>query len=227
VSLRLTPRFRNWAEMWIGYGLILVVIWTPGEWQRVLYWVAFAWIAITAWLRRREWQPIGLGVQGLVPSLWIVPAAIAIFFASIGIARHLHTLHRLYGPLPVIAHILAYALWALMQQFILQVYVLVRMLRLGVSRLAAISLAAVLFAAAHIPNPVLMPVTLICGLITSLLYLRYRNLYAIALAHGILGMALAVCVPNDVHHHMRVGLGYIEYHQHQRLKRSETVIIPR
>jgi hypothetical protein len=26
---------------------------------------------------------------------------------------------------------------------------------------------------------------------------------------------------------MRVGLGYIEYHQHQHLKRSETVIIPR
>lgn len=203
------------------------MIWTPNPWQRVFYWIAVAFIAVTAWLRRRETSPNGFGLAGLLPSLWIVPVAIAALFASIGVAARLHTLHPLYGPLPVIAHILAYAVWALMQQFILQVYVLLRLLRLGMRRWPAIAFAAVLFATAHIPNPVLAPITLLWAAAASLLYLRYRNLYTLALAHGILGMGLAVCVPNSVHHHMRVGLGYVQYQTHTHWTRRETLIIPR
>jgi membrane protease YdiL (CAAX protease family) len=227
VRLPSSARTLDWAELWIGYGLILVVVWTPNPWQRVLYWTAVAFIAVTAWLRRRETGPNGLGLRGLVPSLWIVAVAAAALFAAIAVARHLQTLHRLYGPLPVVAHILAYSVWALMQQFILQVYVLLRLLRLGLRRMPAIALSSVLFAIAHIPNPVLVPMTLVWGAATSLLYLRYRNLYALALAHGILGMGLAVCVPNSIHHHMRVGLGYLEYHPHQPMTRRETLIFPR
>jgi hypothetical protein len=29
-------------------------------------------------------------------------------------------------------------------------------------------------------------------------------------------MTLAVTVPNHINHHMRVGLGYLEYHAHHR-----------
>lgn len=223
----ISSRTRDWAELWIGYGLILAVVWTPNPWQRVLYWTAVAWIAVTAWLRRRETGPNGFGLKGLLPSLWIVVVAVAALFAAIAVASRLHTLHPLYGPLPVVAHILAYAVWALVQQFILQVYVLLRLLRLGLRRVPAVALAAVLFAIAHIPNPVLVPMTLLWGAATSLFYLRYRNLYALALAHGILGMGLAVCIPNSVHHHMRVGLGYVQYRTHIHWTRRETIIIPR
>ena len=37
---------------------------------------------------------------------------------------------------------------------------------------------------------------------------------ALGIAHGILGLSLALTVPNSLHHHMRVGLGYLRYHQH-------------
>ena len=214
--MRLSPRVRDIAELCIGYGLILVVIWTPNPAQRILYWTAFAWIATTAILRRKETAPNGLGLKGLLASLWIVAAAIIIYLAGIALAKHLHTLHPLYGPLPVITHVWGYALWALMQQFILQIYVLLRLLRLGMNRTPAIALAAILFAIAHIPNPVLVALTLVWGAVSCLLFLRYRNLYALALAHGILGMCLAITVPNHIHHHMRVGLGYIEYRAHHR-----------
>ena len=213
-SVRLSPRTRDLAELAIGYGLILATIWTPNPTQRILYWTAFAWIATTAFLRRKETAPNGLGLRGLLPSLWIAALATAIFLAAIALAEHLHTLHPLYGPLPVVVHIAGYALWALMQQFILQVYVLLRLLRLGMKRNSAVALAAALFAIAHIPNPVLVALTLAWGAISCLLFLRYRNLYALALAHGILGMCLAVTVPNPINHHMRVGLGYLEYHRH-------------
>lgn len=214
--MRLSPRLRDVAELLIGYGLILAVIWTPGTTQRVLYWSAFLWIAVTVFLRRDQTRPIGLGLKGLRSSLWIAAAAIALFVGGIEIAAQLHSLHHLYGPLPVAAHILEYAVWALLQQLILQVFVLLRLLRLGLRRAPAIALSAVLFASAHIPNPVLVPATLAWAAISCWLYLRYRNLYPLALAHGILGMCLAVTIPNSINHHMRVGLGYLHYPDNHR-----------
>jgi hypothetical protein len=214
--VRLSTRTFDIGELAIGYGLILVVIWTPNPAQRILYWTAFAWIAITAILRRKETAPNGLGFRGLLPSLWIVAAALLIALSALLLARHLHTLHRLYGPLPVVSHVWGYALWALMQQFILQIYVLLRLLRLGMKRTPAIALAAVLFALAHVPNPVLVALTLVWGAVSCRLFLRYRNLYPLAVAHGILGMTLAVTVPNPINHHMRVGLGYLEYRANHR-----------
>ncbi|HUB18900.1 MAG TPA: CPBP family intramembrane glutamic endopeptidase [Acidobacteriaceae bacterium] len=201
-------------ELAVGYGLILIVIWTPNPAQRILYWTAFAWIAITAILRRKQIDSHGLGLRGLLPSLWIVAVAAVLCLAAIALAGHLHTLHRLYGPLPILTHLWGYALWALMQQFILQIYVLTRFLRLGLRPPAAIALSAILFALAHIPNPVLLVVTPLWGAISCWLFLRYRNLYPLALAHGILGMTLAVTIPNSINRHMRVGLGYVEYPTH-------------
>jgi membrane protease YdiL (CAAX protease family) len=209
--VRPSPRTFDRFELIIGYGLILATLWTPNPAQRVLYWVAFAWIAATAILRREELETHGLGFRGLLPSLWIVLTSVVIFFAGVAVAKHLGTPHRLYGPRPAIPHVWGYALWALMQQFMLQIYVLSRLLRLGMRRGPAIALSAVLFALAHVPNPVLMVLTLVWGAVSCALFLRYRNLYTLALAHGILGMCLAITVPNPILHHMRVGLGYLPY----------------
>lgn len=204
-----SSRAREIAELTAGYGLILAVIWTPNPAQRVLYWTAFGFIAATTILRGKRSETHGLDLRGLLPSLWIVAAAGVVSAGAILVARRLGTLHRLYGPLPFPAHVLEYALWALMQQFILQIYVLLRLLRLGLTRPLAVAVAAILFAIAHIPNPVLVLLTLIWGVVSCLLFLRYRNLYTLALAHGILGMCLAVTVPDALLHHMRVGIGYL------------------
>jgi len=212
--VRLSARTLDLGELCIGYGLILATVWTANPAQRFLYWAAFAWIAITAILRRKQVETHGLGWRGLIPSLWVVGAAVVTAVAGIALARHLHTLHRLYGPLPVLTHVWGYALWALMQQFILQIYVLTRLLRLGVRRMPAVALSTLLFAIAHIPNPLLVVLTVFWGAISCVLFLRYRNLYTLALAHGILGMTLAVTIPNPIARHMRVGLGYIEYGRH-------------
>jgi membrane protease YdiL (CAAX protease family) len=70
----------------------------------------------------------------------------------------------------------------------------------------------VLFASAHIPNPVLVVATLAVGICFTQLFRRYRNIWGLGIAHGLLGLALTLSVPNDVHHHMRVGIGYLRYH---------------
>jgi membrane protease YdiL (CAAX protease family) len=102
------------------------------------------------------------------------------------------------------------------QQFLLQCFFLSRLLRLLPKAGFAAAVAAIIFAAAHLPNPILAPITLIWGLAACLLFLRYRNLYSLALAHAILGITVAIAVPGAVDHNMRVGLGYLTYaHPHK------------
>jgi hypothetical protein len=203
---------RDLLELAVGYGLILATVWTANPTQRVLYWLAFAWIVATTWARHDGWTALGLGRKGLLQSLWIVGAALVLSATAIFIARQTHSLHRLHGRTPILLHGWGYIVWSLMQQFLLQSYFLLRLLRLLPGKIAPIVSAAGIFALAHLPNPILTPITLLWGVVSCILFLRYRNIYALGVAHGILGLCVAVTVPNSLHHHMRVGLGYLRYH---------------
>jgi len=207
-------RARDLFEAILGYGLILSVIWTTNPLQRVLYWIALATILLITLLSREGLKTLGLGTRGLVTSLWIVGLALVLAALAVGLAFRLHTLHRLFGQRPpLIAHVSGYLIWALMQQFLINCYFLARFLRLTSRRWQGIALTALLFSLAHIPNPLLTLLTFVWGVISCLLFLRYRNLYTLGVAHGILGLCLAVTVPDHIHRHMRVGLGYLHYHQ--------------
>ena len=72
--------------------------------------------------------------------------------------------------------------------------------------------AAAMFGLAHVPNPVLVPLTFLGGWLLSELYRRYRSVLALGIAQGMVGLAVAVAVPDHINHHMRVGLGYLLYH---------------
>jgi membrane protease YdiL (CAAX protease family) len=103
-----------------------------------------------------------------------------------------------------------YVLWTLYQQFLLQDYFMPRLNRM-LSSDTAIALAASLFAIAHLPNIPLAIATLVWGAASCELFRRYRSLYVLGLAQGLLGLCFAVCVPDSMLHHMRVGLGYSQY----------------
>src|SRR6202167_5041263 len=104
-----------------------------------------------------------------------------------------------------------YMPWTFYQQFLLQDFFMQCMLRLVSSEAAAITLAGALFAAPHLPNVVLTGATLAEGIVSCALFRRYRNLWALGLAQGLLGLCFAVSVPDALHHHLRVGLGYLRY----------------
>lgn len=203
---------RDLLELAVGYTLIMATIWTVNPAQRVLYWLAFAWIVATSWARHDGWTALGLGRKGLLQSLWVVGVALLLSAGAIFIAWRTHTLHNLHGSTPVLLHGWGYIVWSLMQQFLLQSYFLLRLLRLLPGKAAPILAATGIFALAHLPNPILTPITLIWGAISCVLFLRYRNIYALGLAHGIMGLCVAITVPNSLHRHMRVGLGYLRYH---------------
>lgn len=200
---------RDLIELILGYGLILICIWMPESPQRVLSPVAlFVTLAIVL-ARRPSLDDLGLGRRGLASSFWILPAAIIFAIASLLVAKQIGTLHPLYKS--DFKHVTGYLLWTLYQQFLLNDFFMPRLTRLLASESAAVGLAAVLFATAHLPNLPLTAATLVWGAISCSLFRRYRNLYALGLAQGLIGLCVAVCIPDAQIHHLRVGLGYLRY----------------
>ena len=214
---------RDLLDLAVGYTLIMATIWTVNPTQRILYWLAFAWIIATTWARRDGWTALGLGRKGLLQSLWIVGVALLLSAAAIFIAWRTHTLHSLHGPTPIFCTDGAYIVWSIMQQFLLQSYFLLRLLRLLPGKTAPILAATGIFALAHLPNPILTPITLVWGAIACVLFLRYRNIYTLGLAHGIMGLCVAVdraklrCTTTCA-----VGLGYLRTIPAYRIAASPT-----
>ena len=207
---------RDLTELAIGFALIMATVWTANPTQRVLFWITLIWFVATSWVRHQGWQKLGMAANGLVQSLWVVAAALLLTALACFAAARMHTLHRLHGPSPLLSHVWGYVIWAVMQQFLLQSYFVPRLSGALPGKAAPIVVASSLFALAHLPNPILTPLTLVWGIIACVLFLRYRNIYTLGLAHGILGLCVAVTVPTTLHHHMRVGLGYLRYHPTDR-----------
>jgi membrane protease YdiL (CAAX protease family) len=215
---------RDWLEIGVAYALIMAVIWSPRPLQRWLWIVAVVGVAVILWRSFEGSRAMGFTTVNFLRSLWIVGAALVAAAIAVAIAARLHTLHLPRGGATgFVETYLAYAIWTGVQQFLLQGFFLLRLLRVTPKPALAALIAAVLFAAAHLPNPILTPATLVWGLIACLLFIRYRNLYPLAMAHAILGITVAITVPGPVVHNMRVGLGYLTYnaHRHGRVHRAE------
>ncbi|PYX98926.1 MAG: CAAX protease family protein [Acidobacteria bacterium] len=205
-------RFIYLLEIFTAWALIEATIWHYGKTQFRLFWISFAFIVASTIAHRPKLSEIGLSVRGLRTSLWVIPSAIAVSSAAMLLAWAAGTLHPLFGAVAQAKHSSGYAIWAVLQQFILQSYFYLRFEKL-VSPRSAILLSAGLFCLAHIPNPVLLVTCLIAGCIACEIFRRNRNIYALGVAHAILGLTIAITVPDDIQRHMRVGIGYYHYHK--------------
>jgi membrane protease YdiL (CAAX protease family) len=194
-------------EPLLMFGLIVTHIWKV----RLLhpYW----WIGIPALmffshrLHRESLRALGFGP----PNRWDCLKQLAIGFILVallllpagfllGSLRQINfagTLLALAGYLP----------WGMAQQYAINGYFL-RRFDAALSARASSLATALLFSAAHAPNPFLMAVTLPLGWGSTLLYRRTRNLYLLGMAHAAIGLLLFLVVPDSVSRHMRVGPGW-------------------
>lgn len=211
---RAGQRRHDLLDLAVGYALILAALWTPRPWQFALDWSALAWVVLATVLSFDGWAAMGLRGGGFLRSLWVAGVALLLAAGAVAVSARLHTLHVPDTPLLFLRRFWMYAVWALLQEFLLLDFFLLRLLRLLPGRMAAVLATAALFTVAHIPNSVLLPLVAVWGLVACAVFLRHRNLYALGLAHALLGICVAVTVPSAADHHMRVGLGYLTYRPH-------------
>jgi membrane protease YdiL (CAAX protease family) len=200
---------RNLAELTLGFALIMLVLWLPTHEQLIIGPLVLLAPLAMVLSKRPSLEQLGLSLRGFISSLWIIPAAVGLTILSVILARSAGTFHPLYNG--DLAHVGGYVLWTFYQQFLLQDFFMPRLTRV-LSSDAAIAVAAVLFAVAHLPNVPLAIATLLWGAASCALFRRYRSLYVLGLVQGLLGLCFAVCIPDALHHHMRVGLGFFNYH---------------
>jgi hypothetical protein len=202
----------DWLEIAVGYGLILATIWSAHPVRTYFGWLAVIWLVVVLLHSAQSITSLGLGLRGLRESLWavgVVLLGIAVLVVCAAVLGTLHYHHNANSPfVPVVG----YLTWSFMQQFILQNVFMARLLRLVRRPSVAVCIGGLLLSLAHLPNPLLVAATLFWGVCACWLFLHYRNLYAVALIHFLLGVSLAACVPSSLHHNMRVGWGY--EHQH-------------
>jgi len=195
-------------EIGVAVGLLEAALWTPGLPQVITGVVLLAWVAgstiVSGWGARE----LGITAAGFRAEMFVVPAALALSGLMILTGEWAGTLHVLHGRHAPLWHAALYAVWALVQQFLAQSFIFVRFERYFRSGKRAVLATAAIFCLAHIPNAILTVVTLAMALVWSELFRRFRNIYPLAIAHAMLGLALAVSIPDWVTHHMRVGLAY-------------------
>ena len=199
---------RSLVELSAGFLAIMIVLWLPTEKQLIFGPIALLMPAVLVLMDKPTAQELGFGLRQFLRALWILPAAILLSALGVYLAQLAGTYHVLYKA--DFSHVGGYVLWTIYQQFLLQDYFMPRLTRF-LSSDGAITVAAVLFAIAHLPNVPLTIATLIWGVASCALFRRYRSIYVLGLAQGLLGLCFAVCVPDVFLHHMRVGLGYWHY----------------
>jgi membrane protease YdiL (CAAX protease family) len=111
---------------------------------------------------------------------------------------------------PAVRSVWGYVIWALIQEFILQSFFFKRFEELYGGP-AAVWIASTLFAAVHLPSPILTTATLIGALFFCEMFRRYRSIYFLGIVHAMLGLTIASLMPDSLLHHMRVGIGYLQY----------------
>jgi membrane protease YdiL (CAAX protease family) len=192
-----------------GITLLEAALWTP-LWAGVLFGVGALWFM--AWQLRQSagtLRSMGLGLRGFTQASWPLLATVLLASVILASAYFSGSLHRLWGVQHWWWAVTAYAVWALVQEFMLQCFCL-RMLRAMVSRVSSLLLSGVVFAVAHLPNPSLTLITFFAGVAFTAIYARQRNLYVVALIHAVLGLTLAVSAPEAWFHELRVGRDFIE-----------------
>lgn len=201
----------TWLQVGLVYGLVEAALWTPlGPLNTV--WIIAAVLTLLLSIRLAPFSVRDMGIAE--PSVsaigWTLLGglllAALIPCLSWALGDNLGPAHRLPS-----RQACQYAVWALVQQFILQSFFYVR-LESMLGGKWAVPVTALLFGAVHIPNLVLTLTSFAAGLFFCEMFRRYRNIFVLGIVHAGLGLMMAACFADATLHRMRVGIGFLRFH---------------
>ena len=186
---------------------ILVYVWfvEPNVPRSAVLVPAVVVVILTSWhdLRHGEW---GFSWRAFVPGLW---RALTVTFVAVllivGAGAAVGTLHDRRDFLGSLAPLV---LWGGAQQWVLQTVVLREAQRVS-TRAKGIVIAAVLFGAVHLPNPLLAPITAAAALLWCWLYDKHPNIIPLALSHGLGTLALRYAFDEAITGRLRIGAAFL------------------
>lgn len=202
-------RLRLLAEPAGVAAYLFAYIWFLRRIHALAWLPAAIFLAASHWRRREGPAEVGLNGPWREPAAKLGPWVAALVVLLFAIGSALGAAQR-FRPGRLLANLTLYCGWGLVQQYLLNGYFL-RRLRAALSDPAATLTAALLFCAAHAPNPFLMAVTLAAGFASTRIYLRWPNLLLLGLLHGLIGFLLHLVVPDSAARNFLVGPRYFEW----------------
>ncbi len=213
-SLPLPAAYRQhfvWAQIIIVFLFLEFVLWAPTRHLRNLgAVVTMITLLVLVLIDRPSLERLGLRL----PKTFGASVVLGISFAMIILL--VASVHEAGGQIPAnqtwpaLQSVWGYVIWSMIQEFMLQSFFFNRFEELyGGS--AAVWIAATLFAAVHLPSPILTTLTLIGALFFCEMFRRYRSIYPLGVVHAMLGLSIFLIMPDSLLHHMRVGIGYLNY----------------
>jgi hypothetical protein len=185
------------------FAMIVAYIWR-WRFRHPLSWILILGFVLVSHVLRHE-TPASLGfrVENLKSALAaLVPSVLMLTAALLAMGIICHTI-RAVTLQSAFLSLALYCFWGLFQQYLLNGYFLNRFVK--VSPAFAPLIAAIAFSGIHTPNWFLIIVTFFAGFVCAKIYLKFRNLYVLGLAHGVIGFLLYLCVPDTISHHLYVG----------------------
>ena len=101
-----------------------------------------------------------------------------------------------------------YFVWAAAQQYALQAVILLRLEDMGLRAGSPVAASAI-FSLVHAPNPGLMILTFLGGLLWCSTFRKYPNIPALALSHAVLAVVVVSTLPREVTGGFRIGPEYL------------------
>jgi hypothetical protein len=210
----LGPRVLHWLSIADVIGIPAIIVLFIWRWQFTHFevWIVFpVWIIASFLLHGDTPKTLGWRADNLKRSAIeagiFFGIAIAIVLA-LAFARGMP--HHLVWS-AVAEHLWAYFAFCLLQQVALNSFINNRAISLFRQPWLSSLVASVVFASAHWPNPVLVPITLIGGFAMAWIFRRNRNILTLALGQAIVGSLLALAFPPAWIHNLRVGPGYYRW----------------
>src|SRR5215510_5493685 len=174
--------------------------------------LAFGLIICSQILRRESARDLGLHYANFIPALKLLLLPM-VLVGTISVLIGFLTGTRLdffrwHAERSIAFQLAVGFAWGFVQQYVLQSFVNRRAQIISGPGPLSVLLTAMIFSGLHFPNPWLMVVTFVGGLVWAFIYQRVPNLFALALSHSVMTWLLVSTLPPAALNHLRIGLKY-------------------